>query len=103
MKDNSDKEMQKLVNINKKNIEDLLKSVMQDYVSRQRNVKIEKTKNVESLVSYISEYLSAFIIMGYDVNGDPVNILHAKNQMDADALTAALNRFIFNTASNNNQ
>jgi hypothetical protein len=63
-------------------------------------LKNEKSKNLQNLTGLISEYLSAFIVLGYDINGAPVNLIHAKNQMDADALSAAINRFIFNVASN---
>jgi len=82
--------------IQKLQIEDLLKSVMQDYMMHHAHTKNEKLKNVQNLVSLVSEYLSAFVILGYDINGTPVNFIHAKNQMDADALSAAINRFIFN-------
>lgn len=88
-----------LLNTDKQNIESLLKSVMQDYLHYQSNLKGEKAKNINTLASVISEYLSAFIIIGYDVNRNPVNLIHAKNQMDADALSAAVNKFILNSIS----
>lgn len=93
MKNNNSSKIQK---IDKKNIEDLLRSVMQDHLAQQSSVKIEKTKNLHNLVNLVSEYLSPFIVLGYDIAGQPVNIIHAKNQMDADALSAAINRLIFN-------
>lgn len=87
----------KILKTDKKQIEDLLKSSLQDFLLRKSNLNQEKAKNVNSLVSLITEYLSAFIIIGYDVSGDPVNIIHATNQMDADALSAAINKFIINS------
>lgn len=97
---NDDKKLQKLVKMDKKEIEELLKSAMQDYLSHQSHAKIERSKSMASLISIISEYLSAFIIIGYNVNGEPINAIHASNQKDADALSAAINRFIINTISN---
>jgi len=94
-----DKKLQKMVKMDKKQIEELLKSAMQDYLAHQTNAKVEKSKSMASLISMISEYLSAFIIIGYNVNGEPINAIHASNQKDADALSAAINRFIFNTIS----
>jgi len=88
-----------IANVDKQNIEHLLKSVMQDYLHHQSSIKGEKAKNMNTLASVISEYLSAFIIIGYDVNRNPINMIHAKNQMDADALTAAVNKFILNSVS----
>ena len=85
---------------NKGQVEELLRSVMQDYMMQHGQLKSEKSKNLQNLTSLISEYLSAFVVLGYDINGAPVNLIHAKNQMDADALSAAINRFIFHVASN---
>lgn len=85
---------------NKGQVDDLIRSVIQDYMMQHGQLKNEKSKNLQNLTGLISEYLSAFIVLGYDINGMPVNIIHAKNQMDADALSAAINRFIFNVAGN---
>lgn len=101
MKDNNPDKMKKnkLVPLkgDKEQIESLIKSVMQDYLAHQSHIGIEKSKNLKSLVTLVSEFLSAFIIIGYDVNRAPVNLIHAQNQMDADALSAAVNKFILNS------
>jgi len=94
MKDSNPSKIQK---VDKKNIEDLLRTVMQEHLVQQSNIKIEKTKNLHNLVNLISEYLSPFIVLGYDISGRPVNLIHAKSQMDADALSASINRLLFNT------
>lgn len=87
----------KVTNYDKKQIEDLLKSSLQEFLIRKSGANMEKAKNVNNLISLITEYLSAFIIIGYDVAGQPVNIVHATNQMDADALSAAINKFIIHS------
>lgn len=92
-----DSKLQKLVKMDKKQIEGLLKSAMQDYLVAQSNVKAEKAKNINALGTIVSEYLKAFIVIGYSVNGEPVNFVHATNQMDADALSAAVNKFILHS------
>lgn len=81
----------------KEQIESLIKSVMQDYLVHQSNISVEKSKNLKALVTLISEFLSAFIVIGYDVNRAPINLIHATSQMDADALSAAMNKFILNS------
>lgn len=83
----------------KKQVEDLIKSAMQDFLIRKSGLNLEKTKNLQNLVSLISEYLSAFVIIGYDVSGESVNLVHATNQMDADALSAAINKFLIHSTS----
>ncbi|NBW57104.1 hypothetical protein EBR43_04835 [bacterium] len=81
----------------KKQVEEFLRSAMQDFLVRKSGLNIEKTKNLQNLVTLASEYLSAFIIIGYDISGESVNLVHATNQMDADALSAAINKFIINS------
>jgi hypothetical protein len=76
---------------------------MQDFLIRKSSVTQEKTKNVNNLISQITEFLSAFIIIGYDVSGEPVNIIHATNQMDADALSAAINKFILHSINGSSE
>lgn len=93
----------KLANIDKKQIDELLKSALQEYLVHQSSAKKEKSQNMHNLATLVSEYLSAFIIIGYDMNGAPTNYIHAKSQMDADALSAAVNRFIFNAANNSDE
>jgi len=100
--DNMDKKP-KIANVEKKQIEDLLKSSLQDFLLRKSTIGSEKAKNVQNLVSLITEYLSAFIVIGYDVSGEPVNLIHATNQMDADALSAAINKFIIHSIQNNDK
>lgn len=95
---NSNNNSQKIEKMDKKQIDDLLRSALQDYMVQHSNVKVEKSKNMHNLATLVSEYLGAFLILGYDMNGAPVSCIHAKNQMDADALSAAINRFIFSAA-----
>lgn len=99
---NSDKPEKKIVNADKKEIQDLLNSVLKDHILQQSIARNNKVKNIQSLVSIISEYLGSFFILGYDVSGQPVNIIHATNQKDADALSAAINRFIFQSLKDPN-
>ena len=93
----------KVTNYDKKQIEDMLKSSLQEFLIRKSGTNMEKAKNVNNLISLITEYLSAFIIIGYDVSGQPVNIVHATNQMDADALSAAINKFIIHSINGSSE
>jgi hypothetical protein len=80
-------------------IEELLRNAFQEYSVKFESKKLERAETAERLVSFISEFLSAFMIVGYDMKGRPMNIIHAVNQMDADALGTALNKLLFNLNS----
>ena len=88
--------------LDKKQIDDVIRSALQDYMVQHSNAKVENSKNMHNLATLVSEYLGAFMILGYDMNGAPVSCIHAKNQMDADALSAAINRFIVSAADRHN-
>lgn len=95
------KNIQKMTNAEKSLIEDLLKSAVQEYSVKFESNKVERHDIAQRLTLLLSEYLPAFFVIGYDMKGQPFNLMHASNQMDADALTAALNKFIFNLNHNN--
>jgi hypothetical protein len=95
------KSVQKITNAEKSMIEELLKSAVQEYSVKFENNKIERHDIAQRITSLLSEFLPAFFVIGYDMKGQPFNLMHASNQMDADALTAALNKFLFNLNHNN--
>ena len=49
-----------------------------------------KVKDLEHLDSVASEFLKAFMILGYDLNGEKAFIMHATNPHDRDALVEHL-------------
>lgn len=77
-------------------VEELLRNAFNDYSIKFEAKKMERAETAQRITGFISEFLSAFMIIGYDMQGTPMNIIHASNQMDADALSSALNKFIFN-------
>lgn len=82
-------------------IEELLKSALTDYATKQNKVIKDKHAVAEKLVSMITEYIGPFILIGYDMQGEPFNIINAPTQLDSDAIATAVNKFIFNCLSNN--
>lgn len=77
-------------------VEELLRNAFNDYSIKFEAKKMERAETAKRVTGFISEFLSAFMIIGYDMQGNPMNIIHASNQMDADALSSALNKFILN-------
>jgi len=49
-------------------------------------LKHYKVKDLEHLDTLVSEYLNAFMILGYDINGEKTMIMHASTPHDRDAL-----------------
>lgn len=58
--------------------------------SRQTQVE-----EIDAMVATCQEFMSSFIILGYDINHQPVQpIVFAHNQQEADSLGAYLSKFI---------
>lgn len=49
-----------------------------------------KVKDLEHLDTVVSEFLKTFMVLGYDLNGEKVCIMHATNPHDRDALVEHL-------------
>ena len=53
-----------------------------------------KKKDMERLSSMIEEFLSCYVVIGYDFHGEPVNLLSVESQQQADSLGTAMTRFM---------
>lgn len=93
--------MDKLSPPEKAQIEELLKNALQDYSVKQSKIIKDKEELAKKLSGVISEFLGPFMLIGYDTLGEPFNIIHAHSQMDLDAITTALNKFLFNIHNHN--
>lgn len=47
-----------------------------------------------ALAAVIDEFASSYILIGFDVSGEPIEILCAKSSMEADALGMFLQKFV---------
>lgn len=54
------------------------------------SIKRAKVKDLEHLDNIAEEYLKAYLILGYDLNGEKVSIMHAASPHDKDALVEHL-------------
>lgn len=74
--------------------ETFLKGVIQSYVDQYREKKKISQQEITTITSFIEEYLQAFIIVGYNHDGDIITHVSANNQVQADALNTCLGRYI---------
>lgn len=102
-KNNKKNNMDKLSPPEKAHIEELIKGAMQDYVVKQHKFIKDREELAHKLSSIIEEYLGPFMLIGYDTKGQPFNIIHAQSQLDLDAITTSINKFIFNTLHSGNE
>jgi hypothetical protein len=70
-------------------VEDVIKQAFLRFYDTAQ-LKQHKVKDLEHLDGVASEYLKAFMILGYDLNGEKAFIMHATNPHDRDALVEHL-------------
>lgn len=89
------KKEEKMSPLDRAQINELLTDSIQNYVIKVKKKSKEIEETVSSIDGYLSEFLQTFMIIGYDMKGQPVCIHHSDTQLDADALNCLLNRIIF--------
>lgn len=86
------------------NVQTQLESVLNEAILRfdtSSDIKNYKLKDLVHLDNIAQEFLKAFIILGYDINGEKVHILHANTPHDKDALIEHLRTSLINILNNN--
>ena len=56
---------------------------------------VDYKKTVSHITNRLHEHLSCFIVIGYTQDGSPVHITAASNPKDYDALSTALQKYVF--------
>jgi len=90
------------VSANNNDFKDMLKTALSTYLNSQASNAASKNRELSALAAVVSEFLNSYIILGYTPSGDPVQIIGAHNQQEADSLSAILNKFLFSQSKDDN-
>jgi len=74
-------------------IRELLKEVLKTEYENKKTYN-KKVKINTALASTVKEFLTNFVVLGYDLNDNPVIIKYARTQMERDALKSLAVRYI---------
>ena len=92
--------------VDPKHIEEINKMIKRAIASarQDREKEIPETEqarlnNFNIIRNFLEQYLNGFIILGYDIEGDPLALIHAATQQQADSLSTCITRFIMNNNS----
>jgi len=83
-------------------IEGLIKETLSNMLSEDvpRGERAYVRDNLDAMMNTCSEFMNNFIILGYDLYGNPVHpLIHAKNQLEVDALGQYLQQYLHTIAS----
>ena len=74
-------------------IRELLREVLKTEYENKKTYN-KKIKINTALASTLKEFLTNFVVLGYDLNNNPVIIKYARTQMEKDALKSLSIRYI---------
>ena len=79
------------------NTESLIRDALKILVQEKFNNR-KTDDEIEAMVSTCAEFMKCFVIMGYDFKGNLIKpIFYAKNDIDTDAFTQCVQKFIMNS------
>ena len=79
---------------------EIIRAALESHLVEYAKRKQDQKRNVEQLSTMIEEYLSSFILLGYNYDGDPVTIVNASTQQQSDSLSTLIQKFIVNSNPN---
>jgi hypothetical protein len=84
-----------------KNLQEMTQLARLEYL-KALNTKIvkEKKREISSLDSQIREFLGPYILIGYDLNNQPVEVVSAQNPAEHDALLERFRRVMYKINQN---
>ena len=73
---------------------ELIRAALESHLVEYAKKRQDQKRNVEQLSSIIEEYLSSFVLLGYNYDGEPVTLVSASTQQQSDSLSTLIQKFI---------
>ena len=83
-----------------KKLEDLIMHAQLEYSKIQARVVREKKREIDALNQQIKEFMGPFMLIGYDLNNNPVEMVSASSPAEHDAILERLRRLMFKINQN---
>ena len=74
-------------------IRTLIRDALDAHIIQSKN-RVYKEECAKAVVNVLSEFLQSYILIGYDFEGTPMRITAAHNNMEADALAQAVQKYL---------
>lgn len=83
-----------------KRIQEMLVHAQIEYNKIRNSIVKEKKKEIEVLDRQIKEFMGPFMLIGYDLANNPIEMVSASTQAEQDALLERLRRVMFKINQN---
>ena len=77
----------------------LIRAALEEHLVEHARRHDKKKRSLDEITAHVEEFMDSFIILGYDYNGEPVTLISANTQQQADSLSTAIQKFIVNSQS----
>lgn len=78
---------------------EIIRAALESHLVEYAKRKSDQKRDVEQLSTIIEEYLSSFVLLGYNYDGAPVTLVSASTQQQSDSLSTLIQKFIINSGS----
>lgn len=83
-----------------KKLQDMLTHAQLEYAKVKHQVIKEKRREIDTLNHVIKEFMGPFILIGYDLNNNPVEMISAESTAEHDAVLERLRRVMYKINQN---
>ena len=83
-----------------KKIRDLILHAQVDFAKVKTNIIKDKPNEIAALESQIKEFMGPFMLLGYDISNNPVELVSASSPAEHDALLERFRRVMFKINQN---
>ena len=73
---------------------ELVRAALEAHLMEYASKRTEQKRNLEELTCIIEEFMDTFIVLGYNYDGEPLTLVSANTQQQADSLSTLLQKFI---------
>jgi hypothetical protein len=75
----------------------LIRAALEEHLVEHARRHDKKKRSLDEVTAHVEEFMDSFIIIGYDYGGEPVTLISANTQQQADSLSTAIQKFIVNS------
>ena len=90
----------KLTSEEQKKIQEAIRLAQLEFAKIKTRVVKEKRREIETLDSTLKEFIGPFMLIGYDLNNNPIEMVSASSAAEHDALLERLRRVMFKINQN---
>jgi len=83
-----------------KKIQEAIRHAQLEFAKIKTSVVKEKRREIETLDSTLKEFIGPFMLIGYDLNNNPIEMVSASSAAEHDALLERLRRVMFKINQN---